>query len=367
MNARHRILIVDDSAMDLEILEEILRDEYAVTCASDADSALRIVRGQERPDLVLLDIMMPDVDGLSLCRQMKADPVGRGMPVIFVTSRDADRDQEDGFAAGAVDYVVKPVDPHVLRARVHTHVELKLAREGLEAQNRILSENVRLREEMERVSRHDLKNPLMIIMNIPALLLRRPDVTEEMADMLHMMQDAGRRMLEMINLSIDLFRMEQGSYAPHVAPVDAFALARKVAEPLARLAPGKNTFEFTPQENPTTGDERFVIQTEESLLYTLLTNIFKNAVEASAPNGRVTVSFTRATELLIAVHNDGVIPAAIRDRFFDKYATAGKAGGLGLGTYSARLITRTLGGDIRFESSEKTGTTLFVALPPGVG
>ncbi|HEY9595712.1 MAG TPA: hybrid sensor histidine kinase/response regulator [Spirochaetia bacterium] len=359
MKTRQRILVVDDSPVDLAILEEILKEEYAVVCVDDAVSALECVRGEERPDLVLLDIMMPGVDGLSLCRQIRADPVGRGIPVIFVTARDAEQDQADGFAAGGVDYVVKPVDPLVLKARVRTHVELKLAREGLEAQNRILSENVRLREEMEQVSRHDLKNPLMIVMSIPPLLLRRPNIPDDVAGMLRMIQDAARRMLDMVNLSVDLFRMERGSYVPRVAPVDVVAVARQVAEPLARLVPGREMFELSVQES----EGSFVIQTEESLLYTLLTNLFKNAMEASPADRGVSVRFSREATLQIAVHNEGEIPPEIRERFFDKFATAGKPGGLGLGTYSARLIARTLGGDIRFESSKKDGTTLFVTLP----
>src|SRR5262249_4542477 len=103
---------------------------------------------------------------------------------------------------------------------------------------------------------------------------------------------------------------------------------------------------------------------EELLCYSLLANLLKNAVEASSEGATVAVTFGRQLEgVLIDIHNDGAVPAAIRDRFFEKYATVGKAGGTGLGTYSARLMARVQAGDITMKSSDDEGTTLSVWLP----
>jgi signal transduction histidine kinase len=106
-----------------------------------------------------------------------------------------------------------------------------------------------------------------------------------------------------------------------------------------------------------------VVSAEEPLLYTLLSNLMRNAVEASPAGGRVSLSFSAGASGVIGIHNAGAIPASILGRFFQKFATAGKQGGTGLGAYSAKLIARTLGGTIAFQSSEEAGTTITVSLP----
>jgi signal transduction histidine kinase len=366
MNSQERrtILVVDDSPVDVAVLSEILRQEYSVLGAANATSALEILHSSKVPDLILLDIMMSGLDGLEFCRQIRADPVTRRIPVIFVTAKDTDEDEAAGFAAGGVDYVVKPVNPHLLRARVKTHVELKMAREGLEAQNEILKENARLREDVEQVSRHDLKNPLMVIMNIPGVLLRQPSIGAEEAKWLQMIQDAARRMLEMINMSIDMFKMEKGTYNLRPEPVDALAVVRQIADAMARIAcDGSLSFDFAVEGQPAEAAGAFVVSAEEPLLYTLLSNLMRNAVEASPAGGRVSLSFSAGASGVIGIHNAGAIPASILGRFFQKFATAGKQGGTGLGAYSAKLIARTLGGTIAFQSSEEAGTTITVSLP----
>ncbi|MCX7031367.1 MAG: response regulator, partial [Spirochaetes bacterium] len=128
---RRTVLVVDDSPMDIAFLSELLREEYTVLCATNADRALEILRSSGSVDLMLLDIMMQGLDGLESCRRLQADPATRRMPVIFVTSRNADEDEAAGFEAGCVDYVMKPVNPHLLRARVRTHIERERLRTRL--------------------------------------------------------------------------------------------------------------------------------------------------------------------------------------------------------------------------------------------
>jgi len=359
-----RVLVVDDSAVDLAVLCEILRPFYAVQGATDAGSALQALRAAKKPDLVLLDVIMQGTDGLEVCRRIRADPATADIPVIFVTAKETEEDEAAGFAAGGVDYVVKPVSPHLLLARVKTHIELKAAREGLEMQNRILTENVRLRDEVEQISRHDLKNPLMIILNIPDMLLKRPGIDKEETGWLRMIQDAARRMLDMINVSIDRLKMEKGEYRLRAGPVDALAIARQITGAHTEMASdGAPSFHFIVEGRPATEADTFEVHAEEPLLHTLLSNLVRNAVEASPPGGGVTVTFSRGATGVISIHNQGAIPPAVRDRFFQKFATAEKPGGTGLGAYSAKLITRTLGGTIEHQTSEESGTTITVSLP----
>ena len=136
------ILVVDDVPQNVHILNSILGPHYRVKVALNGESALKIAQARERPDLILLDVVMPGLDGYEVCRRLKADPTTTGIPVIFVTGMGETDDEAKGFAAGAVDYITKPVSPPIVLARVLTHLELKDARDLLEHQNAVLEQKV---------------------------------------------------------------------------------------------------------------------------------------------------------------------------------------------------------------------------------
>ena len=124
-----RVLIVDDRPANARILADALRDEHEVLVAGSAKEALELAPSA---DLVLLDVRMPDMNGLEVCRRLKADEATKRIPVIFVTGLEQTEDETQGFEAGAVDYIVKPINAAIVRARVRTHLELKAARDLLE-------------------------------------------------------------------------------------------------------------------------------------------------------------------------------------------------------------------------------------------
>ncbi|OQX14972.1 MAG: two-component system response regulator [Desulfobulbaceae bacterium A2] len=121
---RQTVLVVDDIPENIDILSEVLRDDYQVRVATSGEKALRIVYSDNPPDLVLLDIMMPGLSGLELCRRLKANPDRRKIPVIFVTAMCSVEDERRGLEMGAVDYITKPISPPVVLARVRTHLAL---------------------------------------------------------------------------------------------------------------------------------------------------------------------------------------------------------------------------------------------------
>jgi diguanylate cyclase (GGDEF)-like protein len=121
---RPRILVVDDEPTNIQTLHQVLKEECDVSMATSGEQAIAFCQ-RRAPDLVLLDIMMPGIDGYEVCRRLKADPATRDIPVIFVTSRDNVEDETRGLEVGAVDFITKPVSPPVVRARVRTHVALK--------------------------------------------------------------------------------------------------------------------------------------------------------------------------------------------------------------------------------------------------
>lgn len=127
-----RILVIDDIPANIKSLNGILAADYSILFATHWEKALEIA-GRTLPDLILLDIMMPDMDGYEICRRLKADPATQEIPVIFITALDSDADEEKGLAIGAADYIAKPFRPAIVKLRVHNHLKLKLQRDRLAA------------------------------------------------------------------------------------------------------------------------------------------------------------------------------------------------------------------------------------------
>ena len=142
---RTTVLIVDDTPENLTFLSSLLKDRYRVKIATNGDKALQIAATEPQPDLILLDIMMPDIDGYEVCQRLKADPRTAGIPVIFLTAMSEAESEERGLSLGAVDYITKPISPPIVLARVANHLTLKGARDFLRDQNVFLEQEVRRR------------------------------------------------------------------------------------------------------------------------------------------------------------------------------------------------------------------------------
>jgi putative two-component system response regulator len=159
-NGQPTVLIVDDTPENLSILGELLQPIYRVRAANSGRRALQIARGHPAPDLILLDVMMPDMDGYAVLAELRAMPTTSTIPVIFVTAMDATEDEEHGLDCGAVDYITKPLRPAIVLARVRTQLEIKKARDFLSDQNSYLEAEVARRmgenQLIQQVSIHAL-------------------------------------------------------------------------------------------------------------------------------------------------------------------------------------------------------------------
>jgi len=143
--SRQTILIVDDAPENLTLLYSLLKDKYRILAANSGERALQIVAGDVLPDLVLLDIMMPGVSGIDVCMQLKSNARTAGIPVMFLTAMGGNETEQAGFDAGAVDYIIKPISPPVVLARVRTHLKLKAAADFLSDKAAFLQREVEKR------------------------------------------------------------------------------------------------------------------------------------------------------------------------------------------------------------------------------
>lgn len=136
------ILVVDDTPENLTMMSFLLKDRYKVKVANHGQKALRIAASEPQPDLILLDIMMPEMDGYEVCRQLQQDPQTRNIPIIFLTAKASVEDEEFGLGLGAVDYITKPISPPVVLARVKTHLSLKASADFLRSKSDYLEQEV---------------------------------------------------------------------------------------------------------------------------------------------------------------------------------------------------------------------------------
>jgi putative two-component system response regulator len=142
---RPTILLVDDVPDNITALASLLKDEYRTRAATSGERALAIATADPRPDLILLDVVMPDMDGYEVCTRLKAEPATAEIPVIFITARSEVEDETRGLALGAVDYIVRPISPPIVRSRVRTHLQLKAARDFLRDKSAYLEREVERR------------------------------------------------------------------------------------------------------------------------------------------------------------------------------------------------------------------------------
>ena len=222
----------------------------------------------------------------------------------------------------------------------------------------------KLREDVDQITRHDIKSPLLGMLNGITYLENFTNVDQEQQEMLNDMRHAANTGMDLINRSLDLYKMEVGNYDYAPAEVDILSVCRRVTNDLSDLARSKGvTVRTLYGDAPLAPEDVLTLSTEENLFYSVLANLVKNAVEASTSDDTVDLRIRAREEFTVAVHNPAQVPEAMRANFFDKYATAGKRTGTGLGTYSARLMVEVMGGRINMHSSEEGGTIVTVALP----
>ena len=372
---RATILAVDDVPDNLTILMDMLGQDYQMKVANSGARALKIMESGKIPDLILLDVMMPEMDGFEVCRRIKSNPETAEIPIIFLTAMGQSTDVTKGFSLGAADYVSKPADPAILKARMETHLklqrniaELKRNRIELIEKNAVLQDNLRLREEVERISRHDLRNPMAGLIGFTANLLSDETVHQSHKDLLYDIEQSAYNVLNMVNLSLDLFKMERGEFEFYPRTVNVGSILERILlEMASRWEQQHISLERRIQGVPVESLSGTQCLGDDLLCYSLFSNLLRNAAEAAPPNSSVMVQVGQGSDLVVSLHNQGAVPLAVRDTFFDKYATTGKSGGNGLGTYSARLLATTQGGNITMKTSDASNsTTITVTLPlPG--
>ena len=222
------------------------------------------------------------------------------------------------------------------------------------------------RKQIEQIVRHDLKSPINGIYGMAQLLeMEEGTPSQDRCEYIRHIKGAVNKLLHMINNSMDLQQMAEGTYGLQEESLDLVQVFVGLQNDWQHLESMKSlqVAAFVEGE-PLTSVQSIPLRGEKSKLESMLANLMVNALEASPPRERITVEFACESDwVTIRIHNWGQIPEDIQDRFFERYVTSGKEHGTGLGTYSARLVALSHGGDISFTTSVESGTTLLVKLP----
>ncbi|MEO2266247.1 response regulator [Pseudoalteromonas sp. YIC-656] len=352
------ILVVDDVADNIQVISEILRKDYKIKAAISGEKALAICNAQVQPDLVLLDIMMPTMDGLEVCRRLKENPNTQHIAIIFLSALDQNKDVITGLELGAVDYITKPVNPLVVKARIAAHTHTLLSTRMMRNQIDTFIENQRLRDEFERIMQNDLKHPLNEMVKTLELLERYHKDADKVKSSTAAIKQSTTSLSHMIDNMLTLSQLEDGSYHLCPVPLNLLRLVTAVLDNY-RLSANDKHLEIQNEIAPSTQ-----IKAEELLTMSLLSNLIQNAIDAAPRGSAINLSATRnGMYMLINIHNHGAVAEEVVNCFFDKYVSYGKRNAAGIGTYAAKLMTEVQNGSISFDTHIEHGTTLSVSLP----
>ncbi|TMD62273.1 MAG: response regulator [Chloroflexi bacterium] len=361
-----RALVVDDEPGNIELLTRRLR---AIGCetfeASSGEQALEVAK-RELPDVVLLDVMMPGMDGWETCRRLREDPITAGIQVIFVTARDHAEDIAKGFEVGGMDYVPKPFEPLELTARVRSAIIRKKLRDDLKKKNEDLERLERSRQELIGMLGHDIRNLANSVIAFLELVGHgqlTPD-RPEFGQLLQLSEANVTELLRMVNALLDVYRMEEGrlEMMPQVVPLAELA-QRSIAQMRPEAAAKSVRLAALVPEDAS-------VFVDDALIVRVLTNLLSNAVKHTPSGGDVRIEARPAPDapdavLVRVVDNGPGIPLEDAPHIFDRFyqGRGRKRGGSGLGLAFCKLAVELHGGKITVANGGQPGAIVEFTLP----
>ena len=359
------VLMVDDRPANLALLTGMLgRKGYRVTAAASGPLALQSAH-DDPPDLILLDINMPGMNGYEVCTLLKSDEILKDIPVIFLSALHETIDKTRAFGVGGVDYIAKPFQLAEVEARVATHLELRRQKRQLQEANSKLRELEDLRDSLVHMIVHDLRSPLTGI--YWSLGLMRDDKANVLTDKSAYCVEAGMRatqkLIVMVSDVLDTSKMESGQMQLHAAPCDLrIVLDETIAANLALAE--QREIRFDRPENPA------LVLADKDILLRVIQNLLTNALTFTREGGFVRLALAAAGDgVRVSVQDDGPgIAPEYHSKIFEKFAQveagANRQGfSTGLGLTFCKLAVEAHGGRIGVDSEGGAGSTFWFELP----
>ena len=356
-----KILVVDDIEQNLIALDALVsRPDLILLKATSGAEALELLLEHDVA-LALVDVQMPGMDGFELAEFMRGSPRTRHVPIIFLTATDRSQQRTfRGYEAGAVDFLYKPFDPHILRSKLQTFVQLHAQKLQLAEQLDVQQQLLRTNELFVAVLGHDLRTPLAAVMTA-AEVLSRIGGDERVLGAANRIRNSTRRMTRMVNQLLDLARVRAGQVGLQREVLDMARVCRDIVEEIA----------------PPSGEQRVTVDANgDTLGYwdvdrisQVLSNLIGNALQHGEAGQPVTVHIdgSQSETLRLSVQNAGLIPPDKIARLFEPFQSGAprpaNSNGLGLGLYIANELVRVHGGSLGVSSGTVRGTVFEMMLP----
>jgi two-component system, sensor histidine kinase and response regulator len=356
------ILIVDDISENLKVIGSILMTKkYNILPATSGRMAIELASG-ELPDLILLDIQMPEMDGFEVCRKLKEDAKTKNIPIIFLTAKTETENIVNGFEIGGDDYITKPFEPKEMLARVNTHLLLRSSMKKLIELNAT-------KDKFFSIITHDLKGPFTAIVrvanNLNNLIKEKKD--KEISDTSQILTDAAKEAFALLENLLKWSRSQTGRIECKPENISLLDLSKKSMSTLKSIALNKNISLIN--KIP----EKVHVFADENLLNTILRNLISNAIKYTKSEGSVKIwSSEKDKEVEIIVEDTGVgISMDVLERLFTIEMKCFSLGtdnekGTGLGLILCQEFTKMMGGRIHANSRIGEGSQFVITLPKAV-
>ena len=366
------ILAVDDTPDNLQLLAGMFKEQgYRIRPVPSGALALQAARS-EPPDLILLDVTMPEMDGYEVCERLKADEKLKDIPVIFISALNEIMDKVKAFQAGGGDYVTKPFQFEEVLARVETHLRLRGLQFEIEGQNRQLQESYdrmreleSLRDNLIHMIVHDLRSPLTAAKGFLQLLdmTEGQNLSKNARECIQKVSDATETLIEMVSALLDVSRMESGEMPLRLAECDLADIAQNVLKKMESLKGGRTL-------NLTTEEERILVTCDQDLVGRIFQNLVANALKFTPPEGEVRVDIEPdgdGVRTLVKDNGPG-IPSEYHEKIFEKFGQVESRSrsnkySTGLGLTFCKLAVEAHGGRIGVQSEMDKGSVFWFVLP----
>ena len=357
------VLVVDDEERNRRLLADLLsHHNYTIVEAIDGEDALRQTETLN-PDVILLDVMMPKMDGYEVCRRLKANEETMAIPVLMVTALHERKDKLKGIKAGATDFLSKPIDLDEVLLRVGNATKSKHLYDDIRLQHKKLQELENLRDNLTHMLIHDLKNPLGNIRGCLDLLkIHLPEDDSNAQRIMTLSRISSQTMLNMINSILDLSRLEAGEMQIKTTETDINNLVDLGVKNMAGLISESQITITMHKSQPLT------IRCDAELIKRVIINLLANALKFSPTGGEITIT-TLATDqgIKVAIRDKGQgIPDEYHQIIFDKFAQVTDKNskyGTGLGLTFCKMAVEAHNGTIGVDSRVGQGSTFWFSLP----
>jgi two-component system sensor histidine kinase/response regulator len=360
------ILLVDDSPTNLHVLLDYLKDTgFETLIAQSGESALRQLK-YAQPDIILMDVMMPGIDGFETCRRLKENESSRGIPVIFMTALSDTVDKVRGFEVGGVDYITKPLQHEEVLARVNAHLTIRNLQKQLQEKNKQLSELNASKDKFFSIIAHDLRNPFAGLLGFTRMVAEGFDdwSKDEIQDILGELQKSAENLYELLENLLSWSRLQRGvmEYTPELGNVDQI-----VRHNIDLFTPIAEQKQITLRNSV---DQTIMVFADIKMFDTVIRNLVSNALKFTENEGSIEISAMQDEKFVtVAVSDTGIgIPQEDLSKLFQidvKYSQVGTAGeqGTGLGLVLCKDLIEKNGGEIEVESEVGKGTIFRFTRP----